>query len=79
MNGEMLAVLCPASHALGTEVPDRTAILPDTTDRWHVIVGVGPIFLEAILIAHGGRLAAHNNPDAGAAFSFTLPVSDQGP
>ncbi|NJM34013.1 MAG: PAS domain S-box protein [Rhodomicrobium sp.] len=38
-------------------------------------LGMGLAVSRRIAIIHGGRLAAHNRPDGGAAFSFILPIS----
>jgi PAS domain S-box-containing protein len=42
-------------------------------------LGMGLAIARSIVDAHGGRLEAENNPDGGATFSFTLPVSEKGP
>jgi two-component system sensor kinase FixL len=38
-------------------------------------LGMGLSISRSIIEAHGGRLRAENNPDRGATFYFTLPVS----
>jgi signal transduction histidine kinase len=42
-------------------------------------MGIGLTIARSIIEAHDGELEAENNPDAGATFSFTLPVSEEGP
>jgi len=42
-------------------------------------LGMGLAIARTIVEAHGGRLEAENNREGGATFSFTLPVSEQGP
>lgn len=37
-------------------------------------MGLGLSITRAIIEAHGGKIRAHSNPDAGACFRFTLPI-----
>ena len=44
-------------------------------------MGLGLMFCQSVVEAHGGRLWAGDNPPRGAAFRFTLPVdaADEAP
>jgi two-component system sensor histidine kinase KdpD len=41
--------------------------------------GLGLAICQGIIRAHGGRIWAHNLPEGGVAFFFTLPVTDAPP
>jgi len=41
--------------------------------------GLGLAICQGVIRAHGGRIWAHNVPEGGAAFFFSLPLSEQPP
>ena len=52
-----------------------TLFTPFVTTKSHGL-GIGLTIAQTIVDAHGGTIAAHNNPDGGATFTFTLPRSE---
>jgi len=58
----------------GTGLPsdlDGKLFTPFVTTKSHGI-GIGLTIAQTIVAAHGGTIAAHNNPDGGATFTVTL-------
>ncbi|NTV43597.1 MAG: hypothetical protein HGA63_09895, partial [Syntrophobacteraceae bacterium] len=41
-------------------------------------MGMGLAISQTIVKAHGGRMGAHNHPEGGATFYFTLPIDREG-
>ena len=59
----------------GTGLPahlDGTLFTPFVTTKSHGL-GVGLTIVRTIVEGHGGTIDAHNNPEGGATFTFTLP------
>jgi len=42
-------------------------------------VGLGLAICQAIVSAHGGRIAARNRPEGGAEFLITIPMDEPPP
>jgi len=40
-------------------------------------MGIGLSVCKAIILAHGGEISAHNRPEGGASFRFTLPIGEK--
>ena len=62
----------------GTGLPaeiDGQLFTPFVTTRSHGL-GIGLTIVQTIVAAHGGTINAHNNPDGGATFTFTLRRSE---
>ena len=66
------------------EVQDSgTGIAPESLEsifdpfitRKPEVLGMGLSICRSILERHGGRISAANNPDRGATFSITLPIT----
>lgn len=73
-NGE--GVLCSVSD-LGPGIPSESLEQVFSfffTTKSHGL-GVGLAVCRSIIVAHGGRLWASNNPEGGATFHFTLPAT----
>jgi two-component system, LuxR family, sensor kinase FixL len=73
-NGQ--GVLCSVSD-LGPGIPSESLEQVFSfffTTKSHGL-GVGLAVCRSIIVAHGGRLWASNNPEGGATFHFTLPVT----
>jgi len=74
-NGRRAVTISVADCGVGLE-PDRMNRLFDAfyTTKPHGM-GLGLAISRSIIEAHGGRLWAQRNDDAGATFSFSLPAS----
>ena len=62
----------------GTGLPpdlDGKLFTPFVTTKSHGM-GIGLTIAQTIVTAHGGTINAHNNPDGGATFTFTLRRSE---
>ena len=65
----------------GTGLPPDaidTLFTPFMTTKSHGL-GLGLTIVRTILDAHGGTIAARNNPEGGATFTVTLPCSEAQP
>ncbi|WP_145382907.1 ATP-binding protein [Botrimarina mediterranea] len=85
--GEVLVTIGPAADGEAViEVADRGAgIDPEIEPRLFepfvstkdTGIGLGLAVSQRIVASHGGRIAAENRPDGGAAFSVQLPIYDR--
>ena len=55
---------------------DVTASQPGVSDGARGM-GIGLSVCKAIILAHGGKIEAENNPEGGACFRFSLPMKEE--
>lgn len=70
-NESVVVSVRDAGTGLG-ETVDGQLFEPFVTTKQNGL-GIGLTIARSIAHAHGGRMAAHNNPDGGATFTLTLP------
>ena len=62
----------------GIAAPELESIFAPFTTSKPEGLGMGLSICRSIIERHGGRISAANNPDGGATFSITLPVTREG-
>jgi PAS domain S-box-containing protein len=74
-DGGRMVEITVADHGAGLTIDKLEKIFQPFYTTKHDGLGLGLSISRSIIEAHGGRLWAENNPDRGATFYFTLPVS----
>ena len=77
-DGGRMVEITVADHGAGLTIDKLEKIFQPFYTTKHDGLGLGLSISRSIIEAHGGRLWADNNPDRGATFYFTLPVSSFG-
>lgn len=82
-SGDDMLLICMENY--GEHIPDD--VLPLIFDKYRHFgktdsgaqrsTGLGLTFCKMAIEAHGGTIGAHNNPDEGCSFCFTLKYSSQ--
>jgi two-component system sensor kinase FixL len=81
---QLLVTTSLEDNSAGLSVADRGVGIPE--DRLEAIfepfvtfrdqgLGLGLAISRSIIVAHGGRITAENNPDGGSTFRCFLPIS----
>lgn len=73
------AHICVADNGVGIDpaiMPElfNGQISPSDNNKFR---GIGLAVCRTIVAAHGGTISAHNGPDGGAVFEFTLPMEEK--
>jgi two-component system sensor histidine kinase KdpD len=90
-NSAIRIIVTATDQSLTAEVADHGPGLPKgqealVFEKFHRAApdgkrgaGLGLAICRGIILAHGGRIWAHNLPEGGVAFLFTLPLTDAPP
>lgn len=75
-NGQHFLIISVKDTGPGIDPEILSKLFTKFASKSDMGTGLGLIISKGIVEAHGGKIWAKNNPDRGATFSFSLPISN---